>query len=452
MLLSSSFFIIFDEENWDTGILLGRFIAGICHGFIYVLVFVQASENSSKEFREMLVIFIGAWIMFCIYMAATIILHQPMVHISKLVMSDVSNATSAVLIGLLSFLLSILAFVVNNFYTLETVPFLVKHNYKVEESLYLLSRLRNEPMDSPGVLSDFENLKKTFEADMVQYGDEKLFTKENRSALYHGIFGRIVGMLASCTPAFVIIVRHMFNVVVPNIHKKELEESLDELNVAANNITNSTDLPNDFMMNIDEAAYDVGLFLSYILLLSTIHGWFAFGFWTTYLSNRLNWRRSLYLCVSVFGFVLVVFTLAQILGFLNRIVSAFAYLSMLLFLYFLSWPLNIYGYFFLTDGYPVSLNSRCIGFISVVEHGAHILIIALYLNLRDSVGFLAIIVGLTFTILGYKLYMRTTYTKGMPLLEARLENQRALLVQSFGGGGPMEKLSSFLWIKVNDNK
>lgn len=444
MLISSSFFIIFNEENWDTGILFGRFIAGICHGFIYVLVFVQASENSSKEFREMLVIFIGAWIMFCIYVAATIFLHQPIVHITTLVTTDVSNATSAIMIGSMSLMLCIVAFIVNNFYSLETVPFLLRHNYKVEESLHVLSRLRNEPMESPGVLADFEELKRMYETDMSHFGDEKLFTKENRSALYHGIFGRIIGMLSSCTPAFVIIVRHMFTMAAAHTHKKELDETMNELEMAARNASNSTEMQSELWLNIDEDAYDVALFFAYVLLLSTIHGWYAFGFWSTYLANRLNWRRNLYICVSAFGFVLLLFTLTEMFGLFNRIVSAFAYLGGLLFLYFMAWPLNIYGYFFLTDGFPISMNSRCIGFISVVEHGVHALIIAMYLNMRDSVGFVTVIVGATFFILGYKLYMRTTYTKGMPLLEARIENQRALLTQSFGNGGPMEKLNRFL--------
>lgn len=460
MITSATCFVIFSETNWDLGVLLGRFSAGIGHGFVLVTVFVQASENSSKEFREMLVIIIGALMMFSIYFAI-IIINLP---VGRIILYEVGTATSANIIAFITFVLAIAAIVANSRYTLESVPFLLKHNYKEEESLYVFSKLRNETMGniSPGVLRDFEEMQAMHQADLQEFGYWKVFAKQNRAALYHGIYSRIVGMMMSSVPAFVVVLRHLFNLFLAEaeaqIHQTEATNAMITTTESYLEVlTLTTPMPslpptpstapetrakraidmsdNNFGSLFDIESNSDHVQLMYTLLVGVIHGWFAFGFWVTYFANKYNWRKNLYQAVFLYGIFLLAFVLIYVIGVFERFMATFSYLGAVLFLYFLSWPLNIFGNLFLTDGFPITLHAGSIAIVTIVEHGCHILFIAIDLNLSHNVAYETVVVALTFTILGYKLYRRTANTKGLSLLEARLENQRVLLTQSYGDEG-----------------
>lgn len=117
-------------------------------------------------------------------------------------------------IAILSFIFGVAAIVANFFYTLETVPFLLKHNFKMEDSLYVLSQLKNEPLESPAVQYDFDNMKVLYEADCAAFNDNKIFAERNRKAICYGTYSRIIGMLSSSVPLFFTIIRFFFYLIL----------------------------------------------------------------------------------------------------------------------------------------------------------------------------------------------------------------------------------------------
>lgn len=502
MIFSSALFAInVDFHTYKFWIPIDRIIAGICHGLVSVTVLVQASENSSKEFREMLVILIGAWTMLSVFLNG--------MFFSLCYPHEMSSQD----IAILSFIFGVAALVANFFYTLETVPFLLKHNFKMEDSLYVLSQLKNEPMESPAVQYDFDNMKALYEADCAAFNDNKIFAERNRKAIYYGTYSRVIGMLSSSVPLFITIIRFFFYLILmqhnetfhqfigtnrvnttvgmpynitttiaPTVSIEvtkidasgnfiDVKESgpadqLIKIQQAASNDENSTTTTTttptpsttttiattatsiidatimpltewNYIDRIDPSKEDFLLYSVYAVFFV----WFVLGFWTTILANRYNWKRYLYQITFIFGLILVCFVCSHILNLLLNFSAVFAALCLLGFFFILSWPLNLYGNVFLADGYPLNLNSGSIAFVSFIENGAHIMLIIFELSSKEGIFINPLIGGIIMSFLGYKLFRRSPNTKGLSLAEAREENDRALRMKTFGDVGAWE------WIK-----
>lgn len=433
MILSAICYGLTNEDSWHLCILFGRFFAGIGHGFVLVTVFVQASENSSKGFREMLVIIIGSLMMFSIFLASLLI-NLPL---GLIVVENVAGATSAHLISICTIILALASIKCNISYTLESVPFLLKHNYKDEESLYVFSAMRNEPVGniSAGVVNDYEEMRAMYQADFEEFGDTKVFKKLNRPALFNTTYSRIVGMMMSSLPAFLVTIRHLLNYY--EVHE-DLKVKLD-MDIILNETTAVGTLgvreegTSDDWINrlIDSVSSHVHKGFIYALVLLTISCWSSCGSCVTFFANKYNWRKGFYEIVAVFGLCLLAFCITKIIGLGTHFMASLMYLLAFILFLVLSWPVNIFGYFHFTDAFPITLHASSIAVVTIVEYGFHILFIVMDLYLSHTVNCVSLFVGIIFTIFGFKLYRRTSYTKGLSLRDARLENQRVLLTETF---------------------
>lgn len=326
--------------------------------------------------------------------------------------------TSAHVIYVFTFLCCIAAIITNWLYSYETVPFLLKHNYREDEALYILSKLRGEDSNSISlsVRNDFEAIRQMCDDDCAQFDERKIFTQANKHPLYTVLYGRISAVLTFSVPIVVLFVK-FFQLVIFAKLMRQLIGTMEELQL------------ND--ADIDQIEEDIHkmeneIFVFRHAIQAVLFTWFIFGIVIMLVVNYFDWRRKLHYTSALVGCIMLVCSVIFLLNILLKLIIIITLFCLVIYFKFLSFPIDMIGHTYLADAFPVSNKSRSIAFVCIVENLIHILFIALDLQPKDF-GYEFTLLGLGLAVAGYKLYRTAPNTKGMTLTEAREEFMKTIL-------------------------
>lgn len=400
------------ELDWQAQFLFGRFFAGISHGITYVTIFVHASENASKDFRHILLTIIGITIALSICFTSTFLIYVPIPeldddqHIVK--DSEVSSANTIMVTSLVFCLASV---AVNYFFSHETVPFLLKHNYRDDEALYVLSKLHDEDSNSAIVHSELEAMKEMCNNDYIEFQEQKIFRSIHRNLLSFALYGRLVAVQSFNVPIVVFFVK-VLRAVAANDFVEELEKVKG----------NETFV--DTMKHMEHLENEVNLYLNAVK--TTLMTWFVFGVAVTLIANLFKWKRGIHLTSFLAGAIVIVFNVLYITGIWAKFFAGITLLTLFIYFNCLSIIVDIIGYTYLTECFPVSTKPWAIGFVSIIENLFQILIISAdlrpdsYILLEGRIDPELIGMGLLLALLGYRLYHTAPETRGLSLAAAKM--------------------------------
>lgn len=396
MFISASLFYgsSVEKVGWKLSLTFARLFAGICYGMVYVTVFVQTSDNATKEFRQTMVIIIGGVIALSIVFASLCVVNIKIIFETAIKEIDLKNmeVTSAYAIFVTTLFLCFISVVINYLYTHESVSFLLKHNCRDDEAVYVLAKLQGETMDSVVIQHDFDAIQKMCENDYLEYAERKIFTKTNRKLMMFAMCGRLTGVLSFSVPVIVTLTQFLREDILESINKKHSDNSSRAL---------------------AELASDQERYQSSVKTVLFI--WFVVGYSITIASNICNWKRA---------FDRVVFITGIIIAFLTVLTPAHKSFDWILNFFFivyfkiLSLPVDINGYAYLAECFPIPTKSWSIGYVTIVENFVHILLI-----LGDwepgHFHFEFFVIGLVLAITGFKLYVTAPTTKDLSVSEAQ---------------------------------
>lgn len=389
----------------------GRFFAGIAHGITYVTIFVHASENASKDFRHILMTIIGITIALSICFTSTFLIYVPIPELDddKHIVKD-SEVTSANTIMITSLVFCMASVIVNYFFSHETVPFLLKHNYRDDEALYVLSKLHDEDSNSAVVHNELETIKEMCNNDYIEFQEQKIFRSIHRNLLSFALYGRLIAAQSFNVPIVVFFVKVLRAVVA--------EDMITELAEAKENESFT-----DTMQHLQRLETEVNLYLSAVK--ATLMTWFLFGVTLALISNYFNWKRGIHFTSFLAGAVVIAFNVLYITGIMAKFFAGITLLTLFIYFNFLTVIVDIIGYTYLTECFPVSTKPAAIGFISIVENLFQILIISAdlrpdsYILLEGRIDPELIGMGLLLALLGYRLYHTAPDTRGLSLAAAK---------------------------------
>lgn len=196
LLSLSGILLIFSTNNTDIYLLLSRTVAGTTQGLIYVVVIVHASENATKEFREMLMLIVGAVMNYSILLSVLAFFHT-----EGLFKSSVLNGIGLILFGLT-------AIVISTKHATETVPFILQNDGSELDAIQTVSKLKKKPIAARSVHHDFLTMKNLVQNEMESYGEpnfKKVLLPENRKSLIFCLYGRLCSVLSFNLPLIVMI-------------------------------------------------------------------------------------------------------------------------------------------------------------------------------------------------------------------------------------------------------
>lgn len=407
MLLSGAMFYsanLVDENRWEALILFGRFFAGTSHGIAYVTIFVQASENAAKDFRRILVAIIGLTIGFSMFMAAVFIIAIPAPfnldeNGAAIVKNVVEHAemTSAYAMTITTLICCCISLVVNYFFSHETVPFLLYHNFGDEEAAKLtMAKLLGEAEHSPVVEQEFSDLRELCTADYADYPEGKLFTSAHRGLLSIPLTSRITS--AQCLNILYIIVLAKF------LMHDMIETALQILFV---------DLPTGdeamFLKHAQELIEDIGKYRTIVRTQVSIL--FIGGTVVTLVGIFLNAKRWFHFTTFVTGVLMVVCSTFQF----AKKIKMFA---LFVYVHFLSLPVDVIGYEYLSECFPISTKAKAIGFVTICENLLNTIYATMELS-DDDILVEFLITGSLFIVFAYRLFCIVPNTKGLSLGAAK---------------------------------
>lgn len=196
LLSLSGILLIFSTNNTDIYLLLSRILAGTTQGLTYVVVIVHASENATKEFREMLMLIVGAVLNYSILLSVLAFFHT-----EGLFKSSVLNGIGLILFGLT-------AIVISTKHATETVPFILQNDGSELDAIQTVSKLKKKSIAARSVHHDFLTMKNLVHNEMESYGApnfKKVFLPENRRSLIFCLYGRLCSVLSFNLPLIVMI-------------------------------------------------------------------------------------------------------------------------------------------------------------------------------------------------------------------------------------------------------
>lgn len=393
------------ESGWQVLLLCGRLFAGISHGITYVTVLVQASENASRDFRRIVVTIIGLTISVSTFIAATMLIYIPVPTILRDESENVVESSEMLSAGIMSTITLILCFfsvVINYFFSHETVPFLLYHNYREEEAQFTLAKLLGEDQNSPLVHQEFDAIRELCNDDYAEFPEGKIFTSIHRGLLSIPLSARITS--AQCINMLWIIFLVKY---IQYLMGKDLEKlAHDDENA------NETEIYEDLKDILDLAK------IGSIAVRSTITTWFVVGLQITLLGNYFNWKRGFHFTTFVVGATILLHALFHLIGFLSSIFKAFSFLFVTIYVQFLLVPIDILGYSYLTECFPISTKAKSIAFVTICECIFNTIFVSFELR-HDHPNFEYLVIGFLFCVLGYKLYSTVPNTLGLSLAAAK---------------------------------
>lgn len=415
MFISGCLFYSADitHTSWEILLLFARFVAGLGYGVVYVTVFVQASENASKDFRRSLVTGIGLTIGFSIFIASAFLINIPIP--SKLVhdrksenIVESSELMSAGITATTTFVLCFVSVVINYFFSHETVPFLLYHNYREDEAQFTVAKLHGEDPNSAVVMQELQSIRELCHEDYAEFPEGKIFTSNHRGLLSLVLSARISSaqcFIMLCIVFFVKYIQTSFyqdlDELIKQIHNRSPEDASNET-IIAKDVTGIEELNDTYR----------------IAVRSLIVAWFLTGLQFTLIGNYFNWKRSFHLATSVVGLSILVYTVFRIVGLLHGLFKALTILLLAIYIHFLSLPVDILGYTYLTECFPISTKSTAIAFVTICENSVNSLLITMqihHLDLSLSIHFM----GLLFFVLGYIVFSNVGNTNGLSLGAAK---------------------------------
>lgn len=407
MFISGCLFYSADvaDSGWQTLLLFARLIAGISHGITYVTVFVQASENASKDFRRVIVTTIGIIIGLSIFIASTFLIYIPIPTVQKMEgLSNVALTSETMSSGIISTITLILCFVsvvFNYFFSHETVPFLLYHNYREDEAQFTVAKLLGEDRNSAVVHEEFTTIRELCNDDYAEYPEGKIFTSIHRSLMSIVLSSRISSAQCLNMLCIVFFVKYIQSLIERDVNELE-----------------NTKATNDTML-VEELTELLELAETYsIAVRSAIATWFVAGVQFTLIGNYFNWKRGLHFTTFVVGATILLSTIFHIISFLGGLFRAFAILFLSIYVHFLSLPVDILGYSYLTECFPISTNAKSIGFVTICESLFNAIVITLEIR-HDRLNIEFFMMGLIFCLLGFRLYSIVPNTLGLSLGAAK---------------------------------
>lgn len=196
MLTLSGTLLMFSSNNTDIYLLASRTIGGYTQGLIYVVVIVHASDNATKEFREFLMLIVGAALNYSILLSVLAFFHT-----EGLFKSSVLNGIGLILFGLS-------AIVITTKHATETVPFILQNDGSELDALQTVSKLKKKPIAARSVHHDFLTMKNLVHDEIECYGPadfKKVLLPENRKSLIFCCYGRLCSVLSLNLPMIVMI-------------------------------------------------------------------------------------------------------------------------------------------------------------------------------------------------------------------------------------------------------
>lgn len=157
MVTSSLILMIWCSK--EMGILFSRIIAGLAHGLVYNAVIIHAGENARKQMRGTITSTINCLLWSSIFVGSLLI--------ATVQMGITTSISSDRMIGISSFVWSVLSLMYTIFWTEESTVFLLNRG-KLGEALEVLSKLRNEPETSGNIADDFEEMRLMVNQDKME--------------------------------------------------------------------------------------------------------------------------------------------------------------------------------------------------------------------------------------------------------------------------------------------
>lgn len=393
------------SHAWQALLLCGRFIAGLAHGITYVTVFVQASENAAKDFRRILVTSVGLTIGLSIFIASTFLIYIPIPTVQKIEGSEnVAETSETMSAGIMSTVTVILCFfsvVINYFFSHETVPFLLYHNYREEEAQFMLSRLLGEDRNSAIVAQEFNAIRELCHDDYAEFPEGKIFTTIHRSLLSIPLSARITSAQCLNMLCIVFFVKYIQSLLEKDINEFE-HETTENKTIIFNHLKEILELAETYSVAVRSA-------------LAT---WFIVGLQFTLIGNFFNWKRGLHFTTFIVGASILLYAIFHIVGILGGLFKAFSILFLTIYIHFLSLPVDILGYSYLTECFPISTKPKAIAFVTICESAFNVIFVSLEFR-HDELRFEFFVMGLLLCVLGFWLFTIVPNTLGLSLGAAK---------------------------------
>lgn len=195
-MIVSGVFLMFSANDTNTFLLISRAIGGFTQGLIYVVVVVHVSENATKEFREFLMLIVGAVLNYSILLSVLAFFHT-----EGLFRTGLLNG-----LGLTTF--GVCTVLITTKHSTETVPFILQNNGSELDALQTVSKLKKKPVAARSVHHDFLIMKNLVQDEIEQYGTpnfRKVLLPENRRSLIFCCYGRLCSVLSFNLPICVMI-------------------------------------------------------------------------------------------------------------------------------------------------------------------------------------------------------------------------------------------------------
>lgn len=401
------------QFEWQAQLLFGRLFAGISHGITYITIFIQASENSAKEFRKIMVTVIGGTIAFSIFVSSTFLIYVPIPNReTQANLVQHTQVTSADVIMYSTLVFCLASVLVNYFYSHETVPFLLKHNCRDEDAIFLLAKLNDEESNSILLQNELESIKEMCKNDYVEFPEGKIFRAAHRGLLNFALYGRLGAVQSFNIPVVVMLVKILQSLIV--------EDMVEDLHTSLSNETlknvSAQESENRLYPIIARLEREIKDFKNAVKIV--LFTWFIFGMAITLLGNCFNWKREIHLTSLIAGITILIYLFSAFLHIFTGLFSALALLVFLIYFKFLSLPVDMIGYTYLTECFPVSTKPMAIAFVTIVESFFHILLIAVDIK-PGTLRIEYFGMGLLLCAVGYRLYRTAPDTKNLSLAAAQ---------------------------------
>lgn len=399
-----------EEVDWTTQFMIGRLFAGISHGIAFVTIIVHASQNASHDFRHILATIIAITIAISLlYGAIVIYIPFPEITLERSLIKN-SEISSAGVIMVASLVFCLASVALNYFFTYETVPFLLVHNCRDDEALFILSKMQGEDINAPILQNQLIEIKEMNANDYVEFPQRKIFTTVHRKILRIALYGRIIAAQSFNIPLCVLFIKLM-----RNSYADEFNKDIHEINANEENIV-------EMESKITKAANDLDAYYHVVQL--NVAGIVLFSLLFAGVANRFRWNRSIYLAAFIVGVSMIGFSLLYFIGILSILYGGLGLIS----IYFFFYPVinDILGLKILFECFPISTKPYAIAVILIIENLYHVIMIVIdihadhYTKRKGTVDVFILLIGAIFSFTGFILSKIVPNTNGLTQPGARV--------------------------------
>lgn len=377
---------------------------------------VQAGENAARDFRRILATIIGFTIALSMLFSVLFVIPIPL-PINDLEDSIIEDYKAAALmkktelpamgaIWPITIALSFFSVVINYFFSHETVPFLLYHNYREEEAIFMLSKLLGEEQHSPIVQQEFLTIRELCNEDYTEFPEGKIFTTIHRKLLSIPLSARMTA--AQCLNILYIILISKW--VMKQFHQEELKAVEDLLD----SLDNGELLDSQFLDDLKKLSTLAAKYRTVVRI--EIAAWCGGGILFSLLGNFFNVKRGFHFTTFLMGVIMLAYFILSISG--SSFLHTTTMFCLYIYIHCLSMPVDILGFTYLMECFPLSTNAKAIAFVTICECLLNSVYSAFELKVDDVFcEFFA--TGLIYCVLGFKLYCTVPNTQGLSLGAAK---------------------------------